>query len=109
MRNSFKVHSYLRTRIYKRFRYINDKSLKYLSATCSHQLVWLEVVDCPSVTDEGLESLKRISSLKMLHIGNLKYVKDPLKVISTLKEAMPNCIIKYPPHTDNSEVEGTEE
>ena len=97
------------TRISKRFRYINDKSLKYLAATCSHQLVWLEVVDCPSVTDEGLESLKRMSSLKMLHIGNLKYVKDPLKVISTLKEAMPNCLIKYPPYTENSEVEGTDE
>ena len=45
----------------------------------------------------------------MLHIGNLKYVKDPLKVISNLKEAMPNCIIKYPPYTENNEVEGTDE
>ena len=95
--------------ISKRFRYINDKSLKYLAATYSHQLLWLEVVDCPSVTNEELESLKRMSSLKMLHIGNWKYVKDPLKVISNLKEALPNCIIKYPPHTDNSEVEGTDE
>ena len=109
MRYSFKVHTYLLTRIYKCFRNINDKSLKYLSATCAHQLVWLEVVDCHSVTDEGLQSLKRMSSLKTLHIENLKYVKDPLKVISTLKETMPNCIINYPPYTDNSEVEGTEE
>ena len=75
--------------------------MKHLSFTCKDQLVWLEVVDCKSVTEEGLESLTRMDRLRILHIENLKYVKDPEKSLSILKEALPKCNIKYPPYTDS--------
>ena len=66
---------------------------------CSEQLVWLEIEDCPKVTDEGLKSLQRMNRLKMLYLENLKYVNKPQEVLSSLNEAMPKCKIIYPPYT----------
>ena len=70
-----------------------------LRATCGDQLVWLEIVNCKSVTNEGLEKLQNMSRLRILHLEDLKYVRDPKKVLSGLEDALPKCHITYPPYT----------
>lgn len=83
--------------------YIEDKSLIYLTNLLHENLVWLEVVQCPNVTDKGLLTLRKMSALKVLHLENLPSVKDPQNVISILEESLPKCQISFPPFTDEND------
>ena len=84
----------------KFFRNVDNKALSSLAINCKDTLVWLEIVNCKSITDDGVLNLKDMSRLRILHLEDLKYVKDPKKVLGVLEEANPKCHITYPPYTN---------
>jgi hypothetical protein len=72
--------------------YIDDEALKFL-ALRKDTLRHLELVDCKSLTDEGLRSLKGLN-LSVLTVKNVPYVKDVAGVEKELRDALKNCEIK---------------
>lgn len=77
-----------------RCRYICNKAmlkLLYLKNSLTH----LEVIDCPSVTDEGLHKLGELENLKKLKLEGLTYVENPNDVKKQLKHHLPNIQIEW--------------
>jgi hypothetical protein len=64
------------------------------------QLQWLEIMKCPSVTNDGLLKMSRFEKLKVLRLEDLKNVYDPKDVLEKLQQSMPKCSITYPPFTN---------
>ncbi|KAF7415077.1 hypothetical protein HZH68_003566 [Vespula germanica] len=65
-------------------------SLSYLKESLTH----LEVIECASVTDEGLYKLKKLQKLKILKLEGMPYLKNPNDVRKQLMESLPNAKIE---------------
>ncbi|KAI4503427.1 hypothetical protein M0802_001649 [Mischocyttarus mexicanus] len=75
-------------------RYICNRAMLMLSCL-KDSLTHLEVIDCPSVTDEGLYKLGKLENLKKLKLEGLKYVENPNDVKKQLKQCLPNIHIVW--------------
>ncbi|XP_046837765.1 ATP synthase subunit s, mitochondrial [Vespa crabro] len=76
-----------------RSRYICNRAMSLLSFL-KESLTHLEVIECPSVTDEGLYKLKKLQKLKILKLEGMPYLKDPADVRKQLMESLPNTKIE---------------
>ena len=75
-------------------KYVDNSALPYLSLI-KGSLKHLELINCKSIDDEGLLSLKVLKNLEKLKIRGLIYVKKKDSVYKELTEALPNCEIDY--------------
>ncbi len=82
---------------------MTDDSLKVLSQYTKAHLEELEVSDLKQVTDVGVAALGRISALKHLRLSNMPGVYAEEAVLQKLREKLPNCVIEWPPFTDDSQ------
>ena len=80
-------------------------TLNYIAYLLHDNLAWLEVSQCPNISDAGLLSLKKMNALKVLHLEKLPAVKNPQNVIAILEESLPKCHIEFPPYTDEKNEE----
>ncbi|GAB6024461.1 hypothetical protein CHUAL_009620 [Chamberlinius hualienensis] len=57
------------------------------------KLEYLDISNCPLLTERGVSSLARISCLKHLNVTNLVNMKNPKLVCLLLDDELPNCQI----------------
>ncbi|XP_053978728.1 ATP synthase subunit s, mitochondrial [Hylaeus anthracinus] len=76
----------------KNCRYINNDAIPLLSVL-QDSLINLELVNCKSITDEGLHNIKLLKNLEMLQIQGLPYLKDKDLIRKEIIQALPKCKI----------------
>ena len=58
-----------------------------------------------SVTDEGVDKLRKIKRLKSVTFENLQGVRDPEKIIANFKASLPECeVVWYGVNAEKPEV-----
>ncbi|XP_034940182.1 ATP synthase subunit s, mitochondrial [Chelonus insularis] len=73
-------------------KYIGNGALSNLDLL-KNSLKYLEIINCPRVTDEGLINLRRLLNLKNLKLSNLPSVEDKLSIEQKLRLSLENCNI----------------
>lgn len=74
--------------------YLYDEALNMLKPI-DKTLTNLQVSSCGNITADGLLHLGTLENLKTLVIYDLPYVTNKEKVLSALKQKLPNCNIEY--------------
>ncbi|KAL4228306.1 ATP biosynthetic process [Mactra antiquata] len=75
-------------------KYLDDVSIKCVSSIRS-PIRHLQISNCEKITDEGLKSLVKLSTLKELHLMNLPRVVSKEQVYEELQKALSDCEIMY--------------
>ncbi|XP_033733973.1 distal membrane-arm assembly complex protein 2-like [Pecten maximus] len=57
-------------------------------------LEFLDISNCPTVTERGLAWLHHLENLKCLRLDDLKGVEDPEIVIELVRDMLPNCHVQ---------------
>ncbi|XP_013092309.2 ATP synthase subunit s, mitochondrial-like [Biomphalaria glabrata] len=80
-----------KVKLYKCVSIMDDalKNLQHVKDTLEH----LEIIDCPMITDAGLNHLIKLRNLKVLILSALQDVPDLNKSVNRLKSSMPWCHI----------------
>ncbi|XP_076176937.1 ATP synthase subunit s, mitochondrial isoform X2 [Ptiloglossa arizonensis] len=76
-------------------KYINNDAIPLLSVL-QDSLTNLELINCKSITDQGLRDIKILKNLEMLKIQGLPYLENKDLVREELMKALPNCKIDFP-------------
>lgn len=74
--------------------YIDDRAIPLLSLL-KDSLNTLEILRCPFVTAEGLESLKDLKNLRSLKITGEPYIKNTENIKTMLSKDLPDCTIEF--------------
>ena len=74
--------------------HIDDWCLDRIAGEYEHSLEYLNVRDCPLVTEKGISSLSKLKKLKTLYIGGHPKAKHLELVCLMLEEVVPNIDIR---------------
>ncbi|GJQ65942.1 hypothetical protein Trydic_g4040 [Trypoxylus dichotomus] len=74
--------------------YLYDQALDMMKPI-DKTLTNLQVSKCGNITEEGLLYLGGLNGLKILLMYDLPYVKDKEKILTALKQKLPNCKVEY--------------
>lgn len=85
---------HIRKIIFHKCYYLENEALKGLTPL-QNSLLYLQITECLNITEDGLIHLNALTNLKELTLAGLPYIKDKEKIVKTLKNYLPDCIIQY--------------
>lgn len=82
--------------------HIDDWCLDRIAGEYGHSLEYLNIRDCPKVTEKGIASLSKLKKLKTLVLGGHPKAQHLELVCLMLEDALPNLTVKGIIYCDES-------